>query len=150
MAIFNDPKQVDPNNYCPFGCALVQLDERGYCCHLVGFTGLGKKMECVIFPEAKATDPKTNKVLKDENDKPIMRQLPVFVDGRKIESVEKTDVVVNPVYIQMDNNGSHETKKWVSSRVYRDCTPEQAQEWRARRMSVSLMNEEERELAEAI
>lgn len=32
-------------NFCPFGCKDEQLDDNGYCVHLVGFTTDGKVME---------------------------------------------------------------------------------------------------------
>lgn len=32
-------------NFCPFGCGTHDLDEQGYCRHLVGFTTDGKSME---------------------------------------------------------------------------------------------------------
>ena len=32
-------------NACPFGCELEELDEHGYCRHLVGFTTDGKVLE---------------------------------------------------------------------------------------------------------
>lgn len=36
-------------NACPFGCLDEQLDEHGYCCHLVGFTNDKKKMEPMVL-----------------------------------------------------------------------------------------------------
>ena len=35
-------------NFCPFGCADEQIDDKGYCPHLVGFTTDGKAMEPVV------------------------------------------------------------------------------------------------------
>ncbi len=32
-------------NFCPHGCTLEDLDDHGYCRHLVGFTNDGKTME---------------------------------------------------------------------------------------------------------
>jgi hypothetical protein len=32
-------------NFCPFGCTMEDLDDHGYCRHLVGFTNDGKTME---------------------------------------------------------------------------------------------------------
>lgn len=32
-------------NVCPFGCTADDIDEHGYCCHLVGFTNDGRTME---------------------------------------------------------------------------------------------------------
>ena len=37
----------DPPNFCPYGCTPAELDENGYCDHLIGFTipGDEKQME---------------------------------------------------------------------------------------------------------
>lgn len=37
--------QGETVNFCPFGCEEHELDERGYCPHLVGFSNDGKTME---------------------------------------------------------------------------------------------------------
>lgn len=41
------PKEakVAVENLCPFGCDHTELDEQGYCRHLVGWTDDGKQME---------------------------------------------------------------------------------------------------------
>jgi hypothetical protein len=36
-------------NACPFGCLDENLDEHGYCCHLVGFTNDKKLMEPMVL-----------------------------------------------------------------------------------------------------
>lgn len=36
-------------NFCPFGCDVEDLDENGYCYHLVGFTNDGKMMERFVY-----------------------------------------------------------------------------------------------------
>lgn len=142
-------KLVDSTNYCPFGCRQSDLDEFGYCCHLVGFTGAGKRMERVTFPEKVKTS--AGKKVMGADGKPQMLQLPPMVDGTKVEKVLGDDVLINPESIQHTDNGSHMMKKWVSSRVYRECTPEEAQEWRDRRLPKNLMDETQvGELAEAI
>ncbi len=38
-------------NACPFGCQDEELDELGYCQHLVGFTNDGKMMEPMVPDE---------------------------------------------------------------------------------------------------
>lgn len=35
-------------NFCPFGCSDDELDDHGYCYHLVGFTNDGKKYEPMV------------------------------------------------------------------------------------------------------
>jgi hypothetical protein len=35
-------------NFCPFGCEDIELDDNGYCRHLVGFTNDRKTMEPLI------------------------------------------------------------------------------------------------------
>ncbi len=38
-------------NACPFGCTIEDLDDNGYCHHLVGFTNDGKAMEPMVVDE---------------------------------------------------------------------------------------------------
>ncbi len=38
-------------NFCPFGCAIADLDDNGYCRHLVGFTEDRKEMEPMVMGE---------------------------------------------------------------------------------------------------
>lgn len=35
-------------NFCPFGCTMDDIDDHGYCDHLVGFTNDGKQMEPMV------------------------------------------------------------------------------------------------------
>lgn len=38
-------------NFCPFGCTVEDLDDHGYCDHLVGVTEDGKTMEQMVTDE---------------------------------------------------------------------------------------------------
>lgn len=38
-------------NMCPFGCEVEDMDDNGYCDHLVGFTNDGKEYEPMIVDE---------------------------------------------------------------------------------------------------
>jgi len=80
--------------YCPFGCEVEDMDDQGYCHHLVGFTSDNKIFE------------------------PLSRRK----DGRPMvthkgrQPVLKTDVLVNP---ETRNKDGSIAKAGVSSRVYR-------------------------------
>ena len=93
-------------NYCPFGCQGTELDDFGYCHHLLGFTNDKKTME------------------------PVGNLYRAFKDGTPYDTgwktvggsgvIEPGDVFINPERVQKDTNGmSHLTKLWVSDRVYR-------------------------------
>lgn len=102
------PEQGEVVNHCPFGCQGVasedapgDLDERGYCRHLVGFTNDGKKYE------------------------PLVRNVGGQVDkcqvlgGARRCQIQPGDQLVNPTE-EIINKGIRSTKRcWVSSRVYR-------------------------------
>ena len=108
-------------SYCPFGCKSESddLDDHGYCRHLVGFTngdGPGAKIETI----QKATR-------KDHETKEIYETGDVFVSGvnkrKKInhmDVVREDDKIINPEYEQRDKGLVHMAKTWVSSRVYRN------------------------------
>lgn len=38
-------------NFCPFGCTVEDIDENGYCDHVIGFTNDGKTYEPMILGE---------------------------------------------------------------------------------------------------
>lgn len=91
-------------NHCPFGCQ--EVDERGYCRHLIGFTNNGRTLEPIIQ-------------IKDKEGE--LTGLVVVRGGKKTQEVLKGDKLVNPVHIQKDAQGLlHNANEWVSSRVYRD------------------------------
>jgi hypothetical protein len=93
--------QVD--NHCPFGCSMGDLDEYGYCGHLVGFTNDGKVIETV-------------QTRKDKEGNPGNK----YVSGKVKLLVEKGDTLVNPEFVQiLDSGVKHLAKRWASSRVYR-------------------------------
>lgn len=55
-------------NACPFGCTLDDLDNNGYCDHLVGFTNDKKGMEPMIFdPEHDRRNVKVAMVREGKN-----------------------------------------------------------------------------------
>lgn len=89
-------------NHCPFGCEAVDLDDYGYCQHLVGFSNDGKVMEQV------KSHPKTKER---------------FVDGRSQASVLKGDILINPEHKQLVDGVERMSKSWVSARVYRPEAP---------------------------
>jgi hypothetical protein len=102
-------------NYCPFGCPKEDLDEYGYCRHLVGFTNepkVGGKVE-TIQPRMRK-DPETKQLI-DTGEK--------FVSGSKkhkhLAEVFPGDKLVNPQSPQLDQGIVHMKSAWVSSRVYR-------------------------------
>ncbi len=103
----NISKAGVPDNHCPFGCERADLDEFGYCKHLVGFTNdakVGGKVEKVV----RIIDPKTNE------DTGYRR-----VSGKQLDVVLDDDTLVNPQSVQVHEGASHIKKEWVSTRVYR-------------------------------
>lgn len=99
-------------NHCPLGCKIEDLDEYGYCHHLVGFTNDKRYYEQV---------------------KPLMRS---NADGSKFDTGFKTvvggkrgrdrqplvegDLLVNPDIKQIIDGIERLGHKWVSWRVYRN------------------------------
>jgi hypothetical protein len=110
-------QQKLPPLYCPFGCTGPECDPNptggAYCCHLVGFT---------VDESERIFEPLGNAIWNQE----------FFAVGRKRQKVAKGDVVINPLVMQKLPSGIHYSKKWVSARVYRPCTQEQAEAWRKR------------------
>lgn len=92
-------KTQEKPNFCPFGCAQGDLDENGYCDHLIGFTNDGKSYE----PFTLDTDTESRTYGR--------KKVTVQLTGKKsrpepvLLPIEKTDRLV---------------KITCSSRVYRD------------------------------
>lgn len=94
-------KQGEKINACPFGCDVKNLDDHGYCRHLIGFTNDGKTYEPMIRRGGKRRvevkmeiDPEES---LGEDGEPLKRPV--------LEKVLPTDKLV---------------KISISSRVYRD------------------------------
>ena len=73
-------KGINPNA-CPFGCESHELDARGYCHHLVGFTHEDEPLRKKAFEVLMTPDP----------DDRLRRR---SVDGSRIEKIQRTDVLV--------------------------------------------------------
>ncbi len=103
--------EVKPiENHCPFGCPDHNLDELGYCEHLLGFTSDGFVMEPLVLRRRFNRDAK--EWVEDGS---------VMVDGRELEEVQSGDRRVNPQFEQADDHGiKHMAHRWVSDRVYSD------------------------------
>lgn len=103
-------------NYCPCGCGREDLDEYGYCEHLVGFTNDGKTIETIQKRLRRVKDQDTGEVTKEDT------QLR-FVSGNKksghVAQVQPGDKLVNPERIERDGGLAAIVKSWVSARVYR-------------------------------
>lgn len=107
-------EQAKAENHCPCGCEAADLDEHGYCRHLVGFSSNGKTFEAQIrgargLRQVDATmfDPKTGRYT------------------RKVHRLQKGDKLVNPVTQQLVDQVWQEAKKWVNDRVYRADVPDE-------------------------
>ncbi len=100
-------------NHCPFGCTKGELDEYGYCSHLVGFTNDGKTVE-TIQPWKRWDNHKGEWVASGDK----------FVSGSRkqghVHPVQPTDTLVNPVVEQVVEGIKRKVAAWVSSRVYRE------------------------------
>lgn len=124
MANRNISKYVDQRVHCPFGCRKEHHDEHMYCCHLVGFTSKGKAFEPIFRVKGRVQVRAVT--ITEDKAKEELTITPAFC------KVLPDDVLVNPEYVQKDEYGTHLAKEWVSSRVYRDCSVKEAQEWRAK------------------
>lgn len=123
---------ADAVNYCPFNCHESELEEHGYCCHLIGFTNDGKIMEPITYNEK--------------------GQIAVRGRKRDRQEVQKNDRRVNPVLTSRDPRSGMAVDyfKWVSDRVYRRCTEQEKQVWIARRVDADFEESEEAETAAAL
>jgi hypothetical protein len=88
-------------NFCPFGCTDEELDQHGYCKHLIGFTNDKKTYEPMIWDGVRQSRIVRVKMVQDKDGKPIPQ----------LEPCQKGDK-----FVQVS----------VSSRVYRntEATPE--------------------------
>jgi hypothetical protein len=88
-------------NFCPFGCEDSELDQHGYCKHLVGFTNDRKTYEPMVWDSGRQARIVRVKQTVDKDGKPV----PV------LEPCQKGDK-----FVQIS----------ISSRVYRntEATPE--------------------------
>lgn len=92
-------------NHCPFGCQAGDLDDHGYCFHLMGFTDDKKTYEPVA-PIYRTTEDGT----------PFNTGFKI-VQGR--QECLPTDTFVNPQRPQQVAGIIHMADAWVSARVYR-------------------------------
>ncbi len=100
-------------NHCPFGCPDENLDELGYCEHLIGFSSPADK------DQVRRLEPVVLRRRFNRESKEWVEDGTVMVDGREPEAVQEGDVLVNPEFDQADDHGVwHKAKKWVSERVY--------------------------------
>ncbi len=59
-------------NFCPFGCEEADLDDHGYCKHLVGFTNDQKNYEPMREGKNRDGSPAARKVFGNES-KPVLK-----------------------------------------------------------------------------
>lgn len=113
------------SNYCPFGCRLEDLDENGYCEHLVGFTNqprIGGKIENIVVDpvtEMKCVNGTHKRKETRTYRTPDGEKVTVTLPGPSAEVVQKGDELVNPEEEQLVNGAKQICRKWVSTRVYR-------------------------------
>lgn len=107
------PEQGQKENHCPFGCSLEELEENGYCRHLVGFTN-----------DKKVFEPLVPIMVPDHNGKPAKsgRYKVMGKHGAedRRQAVARSDRLVNPTFQQLDGGVYHTAFKWLSWRVYRE------------------------------
>jgi hypothetical protein len=108
------------DNHCPFGCTMADLDEYGYCDHLIGFANkstIGSTVEPVVrnpLTEAMQVNGRHKRKPYTTWNK---ERVPVLPPSNEV--VEKGDKIVNPEKVQFVNGIQNVAKLWVSSRVYR-------------------------------
>lgn len=99
-------------NFCPFGCTTAQIDDHGYCRHLVGFTNDGKHYEPMVRGKdgrrvIRVRMAPTGETIEDtsyeDDGSPITNVIQVMAP--QLEPVQRSDKLVQAT---------------VSARVYRD------------------------------
>jgi hypothetical protein len=98
-------------NHCPHHCQNSDLDEYGYCEHLLGFTSDGETYEKVSPLVRKSF------ITKEDYDTG-MKVTRGPKKGEKPLRVPGNAVLVNPEVEQTHNGAKMKVKAWVSSRVY--------------------------------
>jgi hypothetical protein len=113
-------------NHCPFGCPDSEMDEHGYCKHLVGFTNgskVGDPLEVITvnpITEMCMVNGRHARKEKTYRGKGADRETFDVMPACR-EVVQKGDKLVNPEEVQtLDGGIRNVAKMWVSSRVYRD------------------------------
>lgn len=125
MPVNNTSKHFDARNHCPFGCEKHQLEMHGYCAHLVGFTNRGKNLEELWFDDRGHAHVGGNQVAVADDVENGRGKTTI----RRVSPVLKGDKLVNPQYLQKDQEGQHMASEWASVRVYRKQTDEFVAEW---------------------
>ena len=114
--VANQPPKPRVDNKCPFGCTLEDLDDHGYCKHLVGFTndkpGIAKDYEPLKWM--------TWGFGRHKGERNGHR----FVDGKDKRPILATDKMVNPL---MQDDRGRVWRKNPSWRVYREVVDEEEQ-----------------------
>ncbi len=107
-------------HHCPFGCRGEDVDERGYCDHLIGFSNDKKIMERVVPIMRRSVD--ENGTMGPPEKTGHYRVL-----GRKhqVRPIPKGSKLVNPQVEQKVNGARFLAYRWVSWRVYHN-EPERA------------------------
>ena len=127
MPAANVAQFIDSRNHCPFKCEKQNLDEHGYCAHMAGFTNRGKLIEELWYDIRGTAHVGGNQIVNDVENGAAKTQV------SKVSPVLKGDILVNPEKLQIDEQGQHMMKEWVSARVYRKRTDAEIEEWRAMR-----------------
>ncbi len=113
------------DNHCPFGCDLADLDENGYCEHLVGFTNtpkVGGRIENIVtnpLTETKTVNGWHKRKPKFRYKTPDGEKLELDNPAVSEEKVKAGDQLVNPKQEQFVNGAKNIATMWVSTRVYR-------------------------------
>lgn len=112
-------------NLCPFGCEDYELDERGYCHHLIGFAIDENAKEGSEMELARQTLKKTNRKGDEEDDKRIKvtkgRQRLEDGTWTKLERIQPGDTIQQITFTQKGESKRNETVNlFKSPRVYRN------------------------------
>jgi hypothetical protein len=102
-----------PGNHCPFGCTGTDLDENGYCHHLVGYA----------VPGARTMEEQVPDISYDRRGIPYLNGK--YRIGNKNVPILPTDKRVNPARIQKIPTGMGGVREelaflWVNDRIYRE------------------------------
>lgn len=105
MKALTAASQGEPVNFCPHGCTTEELDDNGYCRHLVGFTKDKKTMEPYVTVTKTLADEQgeeyttTRRFVRGSTPEPCLKgdkfeqitdTYRVYRDVDKVASAEKT------------------------------------------------------------
>lgn len=101
-------------NHCPCGCVVADLDERGYCPHLIGFGNVPK-----VGAKFEPTVPIMTKPTAEHPNGEHTGRYRTSGKRKDLQDILSSDILVNPSTRQIVGGVQRMAYRWVSWRVYR-------------------------------